>query len=614
MTVLKTGSITLLPVVPATLEFSAVVRRAILTLQPARVAVQLWRGLELETLSAIARLPELSAVAWSPDGAEFSNGEEDDEDGARQRYHVIEVCDADVEAIRSAREIGAEVLFLLERPPQAAGPLTPLPDPYAGAKAGMDEYLRRLLDTPFKLGSGPTAVVEEMAWKLRRDSSVETLAVVDVRYAMALLLAIRGQARQSAGTPVRRTFNGELEAELINLHPETLAEVTIVPPFYAERYEAWRRSPDEPPPDRLQLQRELLRESELNYNAQTHETVAPWQRRQMARFSRKLARSSSLLLPDLFDLVTAARGVVDDNYAWEIWNAANQWPWQREQSDRETRKLTSEDLSPWTRRMRLRRMPPREKRMRLPRGLQRRPKERFPGEWATQVDGDAICSYPPEDLVIEDYGRMLRGKARSLLTEERTHVEPFTTSLLDGIDVRETIRNWSQGEIWVRRAQRAAGDVGAVVVIFDEDLKDTYSYCTTWLGEHQNESDMAFYSTPPFDHMVGPGIGRGEYGGFLMVLPSRRLFDVWGDPDYEMAETKAERLLLAGLDYSLERHVLYVAAKPPRSIFRTVAARLGRSVLYLPIGQLSSAKLKRIRVVHVLDGHQRRAGAKQYLW
>ncbi len=52
-----------------------------------------------------------------------------------------------------------------------------------------------------------------------------------------------------------------------------------------------------------------------------------------------------------------------------------------------------------------------------------------------------------------------------------------------------------------------------------------------------------------------------------MSLPPRRMFDVWGDPDYDAAESKSERLLLAALDYSLERLVVYVAARPPRSIF-----------------------------------------------
>jgi hypothetical protein len=99
-----------------------------------------------------------------------------------------------------------------------------------------------------------------------------------------------------------------------------------------------------------------------------------------------------------------------------------------------------------------------------------------------------------------------------------------------------------------------------------------------------------------------------------MTLPPRRMVDVWTDPDYDFAETKPERLLMAALDYSVHRLVVYVAARPPRSIFRSIATHLRRSILYVPIGQLSPSKLKRIRVVHVLDGHNRRAEAKDYIW
>jgi hypothetical protein len=136
----------------------------------------------------------------------------------------------------------------------------------------------------------------------------------------------------------------------------------------------------------------------------------------------------------------------------------------------------------------------------------------------------------------------------------------------------------------------------------------------TWLGEHQNESDLAFYATNPFDHLVGPGIGRGEYGGLLMTLPPGRMADVWSDLDYDFAETPSERLLMAGLDYAVERNVVYVAAKPPRSIFRSIASHLNRKIIYLPIGQVSSQKLKRLRVVHVLDGQDKRAIAKDFIW
>jgi hypothetical protein len=276
--------------------------------------------------------------------------------------------------------------------------------------------------------------------------------------------------------------------------------------------------------------------------------------------------------------------------------------------------LSGEEVWVRTRKIRIRRRLPRMKQMLKPFGLKPRKREKFKGEWAKETNGNSICSYPPEDLVIENYGRFLKRYAKAVVSEEHSRVEPFTTSTLDGIDLRETIRNWQQGKLYVREMGRFSGDIGALVIIFDEDREDRYQYLTTWLGEHQNESDMAFYSTPPFEHIVGPGIGRAEYGGLLMTLPPRRMYDVWNDSDYEMAESKAERLLMAGLDYAVERHVLYIAAKPPRSIFRQIASRVNRKIIYIPLGQLSPAKLKRVRVVHVLDSYQRREEAKDYIW
>ena len=100
----------------------------------------------------------------------------------------------------------------------------------------------------------------------------------------------------------------------------------------------------------------------------------------------------------------------------------------------------------------------------------------------------------------------------------------------------------------------------------------------------------------------------------MLMLPSQRMGDVWTDPDYVVAESKPERLLLAALDYSLERIIVYAAPKPPRSIFRSIAARIGRQIVYIPLGQLSPATLKKLRVMHVLDGHDKRETAKDYLW
>ena len=76
--------------------------------------------------------------------------------------------------------------------------------------------------------------------------------------------------------------------------------------------------------------------------------------------------------------------------------------------------------------------------------------ERWPGEWLEGFEGEGICSYPPEDLVVEDFGRYLKRRGKSVLSEEKARTVPFTSSVLDGIDVRETIRHWSEGKVFVR--------------------------------------------------------------------------------------------------------------------------------------------------------------------
>jgi hypothetical protein len=41
---------------------------------------------------------------------------------------------------------------------------------------------------------------------------------------------------------------------------------------------------------------------------------------------------------------------------------------------------------------------------------------------------------------------------------------------------------------------------------------------------------------------------------------------------------------------------------------------MDRKIIYIPVGQLSPVALKKVRVMHVLDGHDKRAVAKDYIW
>jgi hypothetical protein len=369
-------------------------------------------------------------------------------------------------------------------------------------------------------------------------------------------------------------------------------------------------------PDRQRINYRLFQEAARHYRQETGEIVHLWQKRAYFRFCRNYAALSGRLLPDLFQQLAAARGCVDDNFAYAFWRLATCLPWQEVEAEIPTVRLTPEDVWGGAVRLRFRPRPPRSGKGLSPLQFLKRKREKKPGEWLEGFDSAAICSYPPEDLAIEAYGDFLKKKGARQLSEEQCRTEPFTASLLDGIDLRETIRNLATGgTIYVRELQRVQGGVGGVVVIFDEDRQGRkFPYCMTWLGEHAQESDMAFYATPPADNIVGPGICRCEYGGLLLSYPPRRLADVWQDPDYAFARGKHEVLLLAALDYAPERHIVYAAPKPPRSMFRQLAARLGKKIVYLPLGSLSPVKLKQLRILHILHGHDKRNIAKEFVW
>ena len=499
-----------------------------------------------------------------------------------------------------------------------------------------------------------------MAYHVRAlagDGAKRILVVVGIRHVDGFAAAVRSDQAAPLTPPARKNVR------LVHLHPDSLGEVLSELPFFVAAYEAQRRgltppaAPAEPaapgreygpfrvlsggrgdqparvidaatlaaaragdPLDRMLLQWALVSEAGRGLEAAARdEGIEPWQRRNLARYCGRLARLSGMLVADLYDLVVASKACVSENFAFELHRLATSYPWQADvASDLSTARIRAEELWEGVRRVRLKRRLTRPKTRRPESVLKRRRRdERFPGEWLEAFDDESICSYPPEDLIVEAFGGFLRKKGKSVLAEEGARVVPFTTSVLDGIDVRETIRHVAEKQIYVRESGRAPAEIGIVVVIFDEDpdkADERYPYSLTWLGEHGQESDMAFYATSPERAIVGPGICRVTYGGFLLSYPPGRLGDVWGDGDYRFAETKAEVLLLAALDYSRERVVIHVAPKPPRAVFHDIAARLERKILHLPIGTVSPATLKKIRVMHVLSGREKREIAKEYLW
>jgi hypothetical protein len=454
------------PVLPGRLEFAVAIRHALLREQPEIVAVELPMSLEGAYDRAIRRLPEVSVILYE--------GESED----HMIYVPVEPADPFTEAVRTAREMGAEVVFIepdLSPKPHLADFA---PDPYSLKVVGYERFVEMYRATPLPRDARIEAHAKALAWRLQGADPTRRTAVV---LSLNLYDAVLGAMTEPQEDP--DLGRARRDVSLVNPHPECLAEILVEYPYLQSRYEEYRMLLDDPNiVDRPRVQLEVLRHAEETYKKNTGEEVKHWHRMQIAKFSRNLAMVEGRLVASVFDLSVAARGVVDDNYGWEVWESANRYPAQQTESDLETLNLSAEEVFFNTRRMRLRRRLPRFKQKLRPSALKKRKKERYPGEWAEQLDGSSICSYPPEDLVIENYGRFLKQKAKSILSDERERVEAFTTSLLDGIDIRETIRNWHERKIYVRHRERVSGDVGSVVVIFDDHDDDRYDYLTTWLG------------------------------------------------------------------------------------------------------------------------------------
>lgn len=634
------------PVLHERLESAVAVRRALDDVDPEAVAVEVPSSLQALWMRAIDRLPAISVILYETAEDETV-------------YLPVHPADPAVEASRWARERGRPVVCADLDVDGYADHHDRVPDPYAMTRLGLGAYL-----AAFRAGARPVDAQDarreaSMAYRIQellRGGAARVLTVAGMRHLDGIASALAIDQGAPFTLPVRR------HARLVHLHPESLGHVLAEAPLYAAAYEARRRGltppPEETAPaagrtygpyrvlsggagddparwtaaasrlaaasgdalDRLRLQWGLVDEAARALTAAApDESVQPWQRRLLARFSRNLAGSSGMLVADLFDLVVAARACVSENFAWELHRLATSYPWQSEAAvDAPTARIEADELWEGVRRIRLTRRLRRAK-TRKPESLLRRQRkdERYPGEWLEAFGDESICSYPPEDAVVEAFGGYLRRRGKSVLSEEASRSVPFTTSVLDGIDVRETIRHWAEKTLFVRESGRVPGEVGAVVVIFDDDgdsSAERFPYQLTWLGEHAQESDMAFYATAPERGVVGPGICRVTYGGFLLSYPPGRLADVWTDADYAFAEGKPEVLLAAALDYSQERIIVHAAPRPPRPLFHRIAARLDRKILHLPLGTLSPTTLRRIRVMHVLSGHDKRKIAKDYVW
>lgn len=601
---IQKGKIFAVPVLHYNMEMAAQVRLAFQAVQPDCVAVELAETMQLQLLHAASRLPDISIViTYDKEQAPL--------------YYLCEPCDAGFEGLRSALEAGLPAWCIDLDVDSYPDMMESLPDAYAvqriGLKAYYEAYKKLILDKGLLKTSLDRNRELYMARRLKELSlSYDRILFVGGMSHVEHILKLVDEPSFPSLIHTPRTI-----VELCTLTEKSARDVLSECGWISKHYEETRGVMNAPP-DRQKLIYSLFTAASLKYTTNTGNSFPGYHRRNLMKFLRNYALIRNRLMPDLYQILSAAKGCVDDNYAYETWEIATEYPHRRNVDNLPELDLTIEQIWGDSKKIHfsLKRKSP--KSTFAPRERKDRSKIKFqpPGPFS-------ICSYPPEDIIIEQFGEFLKKKGTQILQEEAARTIPFSTSVEDGVDTRETIRHWHEKKLYVKTKGKPPGGVGSVVMIFDEDAdpdsdqtttRNKYPWMTTWLGEHSQESDMSFYATPVTENVVGPGISRCEYGGFMMSYPPRRLYDVWHDPDYAECRSKAEVLLMAAIDYAVQPLITYVAAKPPRSAMKSHARRYGKKVVYLPIGQLSPITLNKLRVFHVLDGRDKREIAGDYIF
>ncbi len=649
---LRWNNVEVIPLIHGRLPFALAVRERMLSRRYAALAVELPPSLKSTVLTGIRLMPAVHAVVYHETALETIRLEEGEaQEDLLLWYVTLDPCDGIVESLRIAERDRTPIHFIDAEVQQFVGKSLHLPDPQALLTLGVEQYYDAVLQqirTAHPHTDEDRIRERHMAARLRALASRignrgDVLFLCGMAHWQGIQRhLVKGTDQLHAGDPVQEDW-----VHLTRVHPDSLAMMLGEMPYVAEAYDRHRSGISLTRYDPIESAKDLLMEARDLYASRddaTREKASPSALRIMLDYTRKLTVSSKRLTPDLYSLIVAAKGVVGNDFALDVLEVARRYRPNLDEGDEEQETAAAggpegestgepgeqevgfepyadEDESPDETLVlqdnqgvqMIPRAPGEQREIKRIR-LEERPPEIDKRRWQTAWNPATQCSWPPEDVIIENFRSYVTSRSLSMAGLDRVRTEEFMASMKDGLDLRETLRDLPSGKIHVKEEPRVPGRVGAVVVIFEEDdAGSKYPWRTTWMAEHQNESTLAFYATDHLEGVVGPGVSRARYGGCLFLFPPILIEDIWEDLRFEKARRPSERLLLAALYYSREQYVAHVSEKPPSAEVRATAERMGKHVVHLPLSAFSSRTLEKIRTVHVLNGHEVRSWAARFI-
>ncbi len=604
--------VTCLPVVHGSGDFALEARRWLLDERFDCVAVPLPPSFQEPVEEAIGRLPS-PAIVVQREPPRFGEGESSDR--GTMNYVPIDPCQPVIAALRWALEERVAREFIDRETAHFEAYSALLPDPYAVKRTAAARFAAAVLPTLPRPepGEQPDQRIRHMARRLRQlerryRSVLCVCSLLDWPWLREAFVERR---------PADEDQDEVAEAERFGVEPRNLLFLLGELPFITGLYERARRELEDDSNLSIDGVKELLLSAREAYQAEftnRARRIGPLLLRQCLKYVRNLSLIDRRLTPDLYSLVVAARQTAGDQFALQVAEIAGTYPFaEDDQGPRLSLGVGQAQLPDGEVFDMVNRLPgpPLEWRSCE---LQRRPDKNEQQQWRMSWNPFQQCSWPPEDERIESFRSHVFDRARAILGADLAKTEKFTTSIQDGIDIRETMRHWHDGGLYVKVLPPSRARLDCVIMLFDSPADPReYTWRSTWFAEHEEESTLAFFATDFSKQAIGPGICLAVYGGALFLFPPLAIPDIWSDPRLDFTDTLEERLIAAGCLHARESHVALLSGMPPGAGFRRLAKRFGKRLVHVPLGQFSDSTIQQLRLMHVLNGKHVRSYAAHFI-
>lgn len=391
---------------------------------------------------AVVDLPTISVIVRQ---------ERESEDGRRVNYVPIDPCQPVIMGVRVAIGEGIYRAYI-DRDTTTFEPLPFVsPDAYALKQLPYAAFAAAILPTltPPEDGSQQQARVAWMAFQLHQ---------LEMEYERTLCLCHLADWPWIRQAYQRRTDYPESDQQVSRperylVEPASLYFMLGELPFMTELYERRRASVHSDRHLSIDGIKELLLETRTRWQTAHDEegqSVPTWVTPQLLQLYLQYVRNHALLdrrlTPDLYTLVLAAKQMAGDDFAIRLLETAKTYSYQDiehshlphlsvglgqlalpdDQVVQATNRLQGTPLS-WR-----------------SLSLRPRPARRTSRRWSYLWNPNRQCSWPPEDTKIESFHTHVREQAKAIIGADLARSEKFTTSMKDGLDIRESLRHWHQ--------------------------------------------------------------------------------------------------------------------------------------------------------------------------